>query len=58
MSPFAARLDRFVRWFFNSSPSAEIEQPSFGGLAPMEVQPTVLRASKPDARAAIDKVFP
>lgn len=28
MAPLAARLDSFVRWFFNSSPSADIEVPS------------------------------
>ncbi len=27
MSPLAARFDRFVRWFVNSSPSAPIARP-------------------------------
>ncbi len=32
MAPFAARLDRFVRWFVNSSPEAMIELPQLHPL--------------------------
>ena len=42
-APFFDRLDRFVRWFFNSSPSAVIEP------SPKPLKP--LQRSQPPARA-------
>lgn len=59
MSPLAARFDRFVRWFFNSSPSAEINAREYVIAGAAESRDSDVRASKPAAcgRGLRDRVY-
>jgi hypothetical protein len=49
MSAFTDRLDRFVRWFFNSSPTAEVD------LEPARPQPEVVPLRSPAPRAGRER---
>ena len=57
MAPLAARLDRFVRWFFNSSPSAEIEAASFSVSRKVE-KPFAAGPSRPANGLVTARVAP
>ena len=51
MDPLAVRLDRFIRWFFSSSPSDDIERVGRGDAAVAELPLISERQSKKSASA-------
>ena len=57
MSPLAARFDRFVRWFVNSSPSALIASPVVAASLAVDTTGGRDLATAP-ARGAIAPVWP